>query len=84
MLHKMLRKAISIILVFAMLCEISTPLAYAAGDTGASTGVAASEDAVYSKDDADIINNSSKGEIIKASDETVAYENTDRREANTK
>ena len=33
MLKNVLRKAISCVLVFAMFCEISTPLAYAAGNS---------------------------------------------------
>ncbi len=85
MFKKVLRKVVSAILVFAMLCEISTPLAYAAGEAVSEArrpGV--SGEAVYSEELADIINKASKGEIAKASNDTVAYENADRREENTK
>ena len=85
MLKKLVRRVVSVILVISMFMEVGTPLAYAAGESETEPGnTAVFEDAVYSKDVAEIINNPSKGEIIKASDETVAYENTDRREANTK
>jgi len=80
-----MKRAVSIILVFAMFCEISTPLVYAAGDTGleAASSIIAN-DAVYSSEVAEVINNTSKGELLSANDDTVLAENTDRREENTK
>ena len=85
MFKRLMKRAVSIVLVFAILCEIGTPLAYAAGESVEGTeNAGAPEGAVYSQDTAAIINNSTKGEIVRASDDTVAFENVDRRESNTK
>ena len=72
MLKKLLRKAVSILLVFAMLCEVGTPLAYAAGSKQSGSNAVLSANEV------------NKGGILKASDETIVFENMEGREENAK
>ena len=95
MLKKMLRRAISFVLVFAMLCEIGTPLAYAAGNTSKKRSTldpsmiersydpnnqpaGESADIKLDKEVAEVVNNTTKGDVLEASNDTVLFENTAR------
>ena len=91
MFKRLFKKAIAIILILAMLAEVGTPLAYAAGlDAGSSSEapeVQIFDDGsgvVYDKDTADLINSAGQYEALKASDDTVIAESVKRREEYTK
>ena len=84
MLRRILKRGISVILVIAMLFEISTPLVYAAGNPDedySAPAVYSEPDAVFDKDAAAILNHSGeKKDPLKATDENIVFEADTRRD----
>ena len=91
MIKKLIQRTISVILVIAMIFEVGTPLAYAAGLDGEEQAEQDyleeydGSDVVFDADTAALLNSTNdKGATLKASDATVAGESVKRRDEHIK